>query len=197
MKKLLLLLCLFLISASPEIPLTPGKNARDVKIQRQFDEFEARVRKHLKNKKITTKVITAATVAASSGTFTNTVTAKEVVTAYGFFHDRGDPSAFDYVFGDLTRDSTWRDLDLSGIVPVGAKTVALIVGIVTPTVGHVVGFRKNGNVNGFNSSELRGQVSNVFLVQDIIVALDSNRVIEYNANVSFTTINIVVKGWFK
>jgi hypothetical protein len=112
------------------------------------------------------------------------------------FVDRGDPSAADFTQASLTTDATWRDLDLSAIVPDGAKAVCLYVNVVDDTVNYV-GFRKNGNSNANNISIVRAQVANVAVAGILTVELSSARVIEYIAsNVTFTTIAITVKGWW-
>lgn len=119
-------------------------------------------------------------------------------TVYGFFHDRGDPTEFDFDQGDLTTDATWRDLDLSGIVPAGAKTVGLYVVILDDAVSSTLQFRKNGNTGLYNIGIVGTQVANVPIWVHLVVACDANRVIEYNgANLAFTLIGVLVTGWWK
>lgn len=114
------------------------------------------------------------------------------------FYDRGDPATLDFDETDLTTDETWRDLDLSSIVPNGARAVVLHVSIVDDAADSYLIFRKNGNSNEWNRSRIRTQVANIAFGTDLIVPCDSNRVIEYfGKNLTFTTIIIVVKGWFK
>ena len=110
--------------------------------------------------------------------------------------DRGDPSAADYTLGDFTTDFTWNDLDLSGIVPAGATFVVISGNINDNAVGSSLQFRKNGNSNNFNSGSVRTQVASATIDFRLIIACDSNRVIEYRAsNLTFTTINVTVVGW--
>jgi len=117
-------------------------------------------------------------------------------TALGITADRGDPAAVDFAVGDLTTDGTWRDLDLSGVVPAGAILVVLSV-LITSSVGtDKISFRKNGNSNAVNIGTVIAQNLGTN-AGDIIVACDTNRVIEYATTNSahFTVINITVKGW--
>lgn len=112
------------------------------------------------------------------------------------FVDRGDPSGWDYQVSDLTTDNTWRDLDLSLIVPEGAKAVLLSVAIKDAVADSWVSFRKNGNTNNYNLNAFRTQVANIQIRQTLIVACDTDRKIEYKGkNLTFTTLNILVIGW--
>lgn len=113
------------------------------------------------------------------------------------FIDRGDPSAADFTQATLTTDATWRDLDLSSIIPESAVAVLLAVDIRDDAVGSSLLFRKNGNANNKTISGLNTQVLNVTLYSDCVVFCDTARIIEYyGANVTFTAINITVKGWW-
>lgn len=117
-------------------------------------------------------------------------------TVIGYI-DRGDPSDFDKVLADFTTDGTWRDLDLSAIVPAGATAILLSVIIQDDAVNSQFNLRKNGNTNAKNASPTRTQVANVYHDQTIIVACDTNRVVEYFAeNTTWNFIYITVKGWF-
>jgi len=119
------------------------------------------------------------------------------------FVDRGDPSALDFDIDDLTCDGTWNDLDLSSIVPSGTVAVCLRVGVRdTDAAGSDIDFRKNGNSNAINKSSCSSPVANVAVSFDIIIPVDTSRVIEYNASANYSSgagdaINIVVKGYWK
>ena len=131
-----------------------------------------------------------------NGTDTLIGTNSGAVSNWGYV-DRGDPSSVDFAVGDLTTDGTVHDLDLSSIVPVNASSVLLHVIVKDGTVGNRIRFRKNGNSNMINIGVVRTQAANIDINQDVIIALDANRVIEYDAtNTVFTTLEIIVKGWF-
>jgi hypothetical protein len=111
--------------------------------------------------------------------------------------DRGDPAAFDFAVGDLTTDGNWHDLDLSSIVPAGAVAVHLRVYAEDDVLKMSVLFRKNGNSNTINAGRVQTYNANARTTDDVIVALDSNRIIEYLAsNVVWIDIKIVVAGWY-
>jgi hypothetical protein len=111
--------------------------------------------------------------------------------------DRGDPSAVDFAVGSLTTDGGWYDLDLSSIVPANAVAVDLLVEIQDDAVNSGLQLRKNGNSNAINVAIARTQVVNVSNYLNTTIPCDSSRVIEYSAsNLTWTTINITVRGWW-
>jgi hypothetical protein len=112
--------------------------------------------------------------------------------------DRGDPAAADFAWADVTADGTWRDLDLSGIVPVGTKAVSLYVWLSDNAVNSEIQFRKNGNSNEYAVQSTATQVANIIIRQNMIIACDTNRIIEYKITngVSLVLFGIVVTGWF-
>ena len=119
-----------------------------------------------------------------------------VTFAFGY-NDRGDPAAFDFDETDLTLDGAWHDLDLSSIVPVGAKAVEFHMELNESHKGDGLRFRKNGNSNVINHSEIVAPVAASVVHQDMVVGCDSNRVIEYILiGASIDGVDIVVKGWF-
>jgi hypothetical protein len=114
------------------------------------------------------------------------------------FHDRGDPSAYDYTVSDFTTDGTWRDKDISGIVGAGKRLVLLRVTINYTVAATAFQLRENGNSNGHNAAVLVTHVANIPLYSDVWVMTDSSGVIEYKGdNVTFTTINVLVRGWWE
>ncbi len=112
--------------------------------------------------------------------------------------DRGDPSSVDFSIGDLTADSAYHDLDLSAIVPAGAKFVLLYVNLKDDAAGKAIHFRKNGNSNQVAIGSCTTQVANVAHRNHIIIPLDAGRIIEYQMSTTvFTQCDIVVTGWWK
>src|SRR3990167_1403641 len=112
--------------------------------------------------------------------------------------NRGDPTAADFTQANLTTDNTWRDLDLSGTGPKGAKAVFLFVKLTDDAAGSELSFRKNGNFAAINISTIATQVVNVSVYADLMVFLDTDGKVEYRgSNLAFTAITITVKGWLK
>lgn len=114
------------------------------------------------------------------------------------FTDRGDASSVDFAVGDLTTDGNWNDLDISSIIPNEAKAVLLSLKVQDNAAGSQVLFRVKGNSNAYNISGIITQVSGVDIIQDLICPCDTDRTLQYKAsNLTFDTIDITVKGWWK
>ncbi len=145
--------------------------------------------------------VTTTTDQAITGkkTFDQTITSSsDIVTTYGFFHNRGDPGFWDFILGNFTTDANWYDLDLSTIVPVGAKTILIHVQLTDNASASFVGFRKNGNSSIYNVAYAQTQVSGITNYISLIVPCDSGRIIEYQfSNTTFTAIKLTVGGWWK
>lgn len=124
--------------------------------------------------------------------------AKTYVDAKTYFVDRGDPSGGDFNAASYTKDGAFHDLDLSSIVPAGAKAVLMRIYFKSDTVGVQLIFRKKGNANTFNISSVFVQVANTFIGYDLVVPCSTARVIQYNVSASGTWANIdtVVGGWW-
>ena len=114
------------------------------------------------------------------------------------FVDRGDTANLDFTVTDFTTDDTWNDLDVSSIVPAGAVAIVFNVLIADGVASSQFAFRKNGNINERNRGRVYTQVPNVNIVSDLIIACDANRVVEYKgSNLTFTVINVIIRGWWR
>lgn len=115
--------------------------------------------------------------------------------------DRGDPATYDWEETGskavLNTDATWRDLDCSGTVPVGATAIAFRMVLVDDMIGSYFLMRKNGNSNDKSAQGQRITTANATIENYVIIHCDSNRVVEYNgANVAFALIRLSIVGWF-
>lgn len=114
------------------------------------------------------------------------------------YEDRGDTENFDFTLSDFTTDGEDYDLDLSNILPEGAKAVIFRVRVKDGAVDSIVTFRPFG----YSSSTKHGYVIRTIVVDDFnealfIVPLNSKRILKYNGtNLTFTNIDLVVTGWF-
>lgn len=118
------------------------------------------------------------------------------------WEDRGDPATVDFDTGDFTKDGNWHTVDLSSIVPAGAKLVLLRTAVATSTLSasRVFDFRKNGNTNDKNAAQGYTQVTSATIADknDHWVTPDANRVIEYRLNSgAYEIADLTVGGWFK
>ena len=113
------------------------------------------------------------------------------------FVDRGDPSVYDYLKADLTIDGAWHVMDLSAIVPEKAKAVFIAGHLEGVSAVWKIKFRKNGNSNEKVHGGMETLRAGIERHRSTIVALDSDRKIEYNAdNQNWTTLSLIVKGWW-
>lgn len=123
-----------------------------------------------------------------------------VIEAIGIpptYIDRGGVVAYDFDEGDLTQDGTWYDLDLSGIVPVGASAVNLHWRGVDAAIGRILYVRPNAAGQVIGTCTLRNQVANISIAMWHVIALPSNRKIQYRSIApGLTTLNVVVRGWW-
>jgi hypothetical protein len=116
-------------------------------------------------------------------------------TDYGFV-ERDGTTANDFDTGAFTTDGTWRDLNLSAIVPAGARAVLLDLTIRDEVVGATVALRKNGSTST-NTFNLRVQVNGAYVGGMVIVGCDANRIVEYNAyNTTWLLVAMTVRGWW-
>lgn len=113
------------------------------------------------------------------------------------FIDRGDPAAASFSLVNFTTDGAWHDLDLSAIVPAGAKGVAMSVILVNAAVFKNVMFRKKGNANIWNRSLVTIQVATIPISDDIEVPIDTDRKCEYNFVAGgWVAAFVTVKNWW-
>ena len=113
------------------------------------------------------------------------------------YYDRGDIAGHDWTLADFTRDNTWYDLDLSGIIPAGTVLVRLLLAMVENGGSQYGQFRTNGYVNLINIENRITQVANVFFITTLWLYPDANGVIEYRfSNAVWATINVSIAGWF-
>ena len=126
-----------------------------------------------------------------------TAAAQRVTLAAQGYVDRGDPAVYDFSVGDLTTDTTWRDLDLSSIVPAGATAVYIRIYLLDDAANSQFGFRTKGNSNAYAITLCRTQVANVVNDIIVIVKLNAGRVIQYiGSNTTFDHIDLIVLGWW-
>lgn len=86
-------------------------------------------------------------------------------------------------------------LDLTGIVPVGAKAVHLLLEIADDAAGNYFSISQNA-VNIGNKITVYTQVANIYNLQHSFVAIDTDRLMDYvGSNVVFTAIFVYVLGW--
>lgn len=110
---------------------------------------------------------------------------------------RGDPAVQDYDHNDFTYDNVWHALDLSAVVPDGAKAVLFHVSAKDAQVQNFGQFERNGGINHTNFSQIIIQVADLTIAYDIVVACDEDRKIQYRfPGVPFDLFDLVIRGWW-
>lgn len=113
------------------------------------------------------------------------------------FVNRGDPASFDFTVANFTTDNTWRELNLSAIIPTTARAVLLELNPATSASGKEFIFRSYGNTNTINHTGVVTKITPGIQHKTCIVAVDANRKIEYKAVVAtWNTLDLVVRGWW-
>lgn len=117
---------------------------------------------------------------------------------WGEYEDRGNATGYDWDETDLTTNGDWHALDLSSVIPQDTKLVLLRVTVEDDVINRQLFFRQYGNDNTFNASVAYTQVADQSISFDCIIAVDSERRVEYLAsNATWTRIDILVKGWWR
>ncbi|MBA7654814.1 hypothetical protein ES703_62707 [subsurface metagenome] len=113
------------------------------------------------------------------------------------FVDRGDPVGPDWQLVSFTVDGTWRDLDLSSIVPAGAKAVLFNLGMISGSMSSFFELRKKTNANNIVRTFSNVQVASVVQGYDLVTACSDARIVQYKAtSPGFLALELVVKGWW-
>lgn len=112
--------------------------------------------------------------------------------------NRGDTTNPDWNAGTLTMDGNWNDLDLSSIVPAGAKSVTLIIMYMATSAANTLQIRTKGFAQAGNIQALKVPViAQAGYVQRTVYP-DSDGVIEYKATVAnWITLDVTVNAWRK
>jgi len=114
----------------------------------------------------------------------------------GGFVYRGDSTEHDFITASFTRDGTWRDIDLSSVVPEGAAWVYVCVTYRASAVDKSFNLRENGASNAYNVASSKAQVVNIYRNLNAWVKLDANRVIEYfGTDGTITDVFLNVRAW--
>ena len=112
------------------------------------------------------------------------------------FVDRGDADSADFDLFSLTTDNNWHDLDLSGIVPAGAKAVLVTVVLLSATASTSLTLRKKGNTLEVNVARMTTTVANLTHIADLACPISTTRFIQYNIlDIPWTFLSLSVKGW--
>lgn len=109
--------------------------------------------------------------------------------------DKGDVDTPDFETGAFTENSDWHELDLSGKITKGAVLVLARL-VATPSVANKkLQFRTAGVSTDYNISDLRGQVIDVSVSENMLVAPNKDGVIEYIRKLDeWSFIELTIRG---
>ena len=111
--------------------------------------------------------------------------------------DRGDPAAYDFDINDFTLDAAWHDLDLSALIPLGAKSVLFDFDFTNSSANRHVALKKGGQTNDFNHVETHTRVAAQDDHSQMVVAVGPNRIIQYNISAAgWSAMNATLCGWW-
>jgi len=112
------------------------------------------------------------------------------------FVDRGDYNGSDFNETVITQDSSWHALDLSSIVPEGARGVLVHLKTNSTFVGIYTRFRATGQINSTFRCANRQQVSNIVTSNYLLLGVDANRSVDYYISLpGYSAWNLTVRGW--
>jgi len=113
------------------------------------------------------------------------------------FVDRGDPPAWDYTITNFPISDVWTELDLSSIIPSGAKAALFRFVGVSNNANEPFDLRKKGNSNIINVSYNYTQAAGIVICKDCIVHLSTDRKIDYyRSGTGWTGLYLLVAGWW-
>jgi len=123
------------------------------------------------------------------------VTMTDIAVSSGIYiHRVGDPSAAD--ISSTTIVAGWHDWDASRICGTAAKALLLNVYIVDDTVGSTFVVAKDGDNNGYNAGVFRTQVVDAPYQGTMVVGC-ANGKIQFQGEYAWTSVTIIVMGWWE
>jgi hypothetical protein len=114
------------------------------------------------------------------------------------FVERNDAVAFDFGVADFTKDGSWRTLDTSGIITVGAVLVLLRFYLINNTVGVPIYLNKFEAGDGLFSPGIVNFTGTNLHGEEVLVPVGVSRKLKYQipAVGTFTNIDMSIRGWF-
>lgn len=113
------------------------------------------------------------------------------------YNDRGDAASWDFSKADLSTDGQWHVLNLSDKVPEGTTLIHLKIKAQIAYNNSIIAFCKNGSVNKLNGTTLMIRHGNNEYYEEVWVACDENRKIEYwMSNRTWVILDVMIRGYF-
>lgn len=114
------------------------------------------------------------------------------------FMKKPDQQSYDFTLSDFTIDDNYHDLDLSTLIPAGAKVVLLWGAYKTNTADSEARLAQYGHTGLYLKTLRHQHVVNVGQDIDCLMPVDSNRKIQYAfaSGPTYVYINLQVVAWF-
>lgn len=110
---------------------------------------------------------------------------------------RADVPDYDWDVNDFPGAGIWTDLDLTGIIPEHTHAVLFRCVLRSTTVDKYFALRRKGYTQGKIASYTDVSVANLYERDDMIVGIDSDRIIQgFKSHANISAIFLVVKGWW-
>lgn len=114
----------------------------------------------------------------------------------GLAINRGDKIGPDFTLTDFTFDNTWRELDLSVIVPIGAHVVYASSVLRGTALLRTVYFRTQGFTTEHVISRISTQLTNVFNMSVLTVFPNpANAKVGYKGTTLIDFFSLTILGW--
>ncbi len=111
--------------------------------------------------------------------------------------DRGDVANADFVFGDLTKDDAWHDMDLSGIIGTGNKLVLIAGYVQANDAGRRLLIQTKSTDSSFNLAGCYTQEASIYRYVSYWVNPDTDSIVRYMATSGgWVVMSLTVRGWF-
>lgn len=116
---------------------------------------------------------------------------------YGGYHERPHTISWDFSLVDFTMDETWRELDLSSIIPEGVKAVNVFASGVHADIHKHLKVSPITNEPQRGTTLLRTKVATVAEVGRIACGVTTDRKMYYSAEApNWNSIQMQIKGWW-
>jgi len=113
------------------------------------------------------------------------------------WHARDNPASDDFDQDDLIDDLDWHELDLSAIVPAGAKCVSMHIRALNTDVGKVIYLRQHGYTATFGTCSARIIVAGLDHAWYRPLGISTDRKIDYRMSIGgWTSVRFGFRGWW-
>ena len=113
-------------------------------------------------------------------------------------YSAGDLQDAQFAVGDFTKDGSYNELDISGIVPVGTKIILVFIKYLAAEQGKNFIFRPKGYTDYYNALNDYTEQGSLPYYKDGLIWVSSDRIIEYNISAATWAIfDFTIRGWIK